>query len=192
MLSLTRKTDYALVALSHLGSRRRDDARPVSAREIADRFELPPSLLMNILKELGNAGLLNSTRGSNGGYELAVDPAAVSLMDVVAAIEGPVRITTCCQTEPTDATHLSADVAEACSLEDRCPIREPIHRLHERIHRFLAQVTLADLLDDADASAVTSACCCGSSINTESDPGPLVAMPVLETEAAPTCCSKGP
>ena len=189
MLSLTRKTDYALVALSYLGSRRRDEAGPVSAREIADRFELPASLLMNILKELGSAGLLTSTRGSNGGYELAVEPRAVSLMDVVAAIEGPVRMTTCCRTEPAEAS--DPTIVEPCSLEDRCPIREPIHRLHHQIQRFLAHVTLADLLDDAAPSAVETVCSCGSIAAHPEASASLATMPVIEATSASICCSKG-
>lgn len=189
MLSLTRKTDYALVALSYLGTRRRDAAGPVCAREVADRFELPSALLMNVLKELSTAGMLTSTRGSNGGYELALEPNRVSLLDVVIAIEGPVRITACCSAESTDSSEAATlatdapDRGEACSLEDRCPIREPIHRLHERIHRFLAQVTLADLLGDVQSSA----CCGGSTVNPDHDPASLATMPVLDGEVS-TCC----
>ena len=155
MLSLTRKTDYALVGLTYLAQRGRAQAGPISAREIADRFELPQPLLMNILKELSGAGLLRSTRGANGGYELADDPASITLLRVVSAMEGPVRFAACCSdcsglAHPEPAA-VDAAAEESCPIESNCMIRTPIRRLHHKLTRFLHEVTLADLLeDDAD------------------------------------------
>ena len=144
MLGLTRKTDYALVALSYLarGWHAGDGAR--SAREIAERFNLPLPLLMNILKVLSAAGILRSRRGASGGYELAKAPDQTTVLEVVAAMEGPVRFAACC----SQCADLAApESADDCPIEIRCPIREPIRRLHHRITRFLHAVTLVDLLD---------------------------------------------
>ena len=138
MLNLTRKSDYALVALSYLGKLRDESAGPVSANAIAEQFGLPKALLMNILKELAHAKLVNSTRGAHGGYELAVDPESVSLLEVVTIIEGPMQLTDCSEGLPI--------VGQGCTLAEGCPIRGPIRQLHERINRFLEEVTLADLL----------------------------------------------
>jgi Rrf2 family protein len=139
VLSLTRKSDYALVALTYLGRRRQEGAKPVSARQIAETFGLPLSLLMNILKELGQAKIVSSTRGVNGGYELTADPGRVSLLEVVTAIEGPTRFAPC-----TDGLPI---VGQGCRLAEGCPIRDPIRRLHNRINGFLEETTLLDLLD---------------------------------------------
>ena len=96
MLSLTRKSDYALVALSYLGQQHAlAQETPVSARRIADQFGLPLPLLMNILKALSHAGLVTSTRGPQGGYVLSQSPEEISILDVVNAIEGPVRVALC-------------------------------------------------------------------------------------------------
>ena len=65
MLSLTKKTDYALIALAYLAER---PDRTVSAREIAGGFQMPVALVMNILKTLHHAKWLASTRGAKGGY----------------------------------------------------------------------------------------------------------------------------
>jgi len=74
MISFTRKTDYALIALSYLGKLKREGSKPVSARHIAETFGMPQPLLMNILKELCQTRIVASKRGATGGYVLAVDP----------------------------------------------------------------------------------------------------------------------
>lgn len=154
MLTLTRKTDYALVALAYLGGRHATADPSASARRIAEEFRLPLPLLMNLLKELAHAGIVAATRGAQGGYALTREPAAVNLLDVVEAIEGPVRLAACAPGNSTggDDRNLSAgDPPEAgsngCDLACRCPVRRPIQRLHGRITRFLAEVTLADLME---------------------------------------------
>lgn len=133
MISLTRKTDYALVALVYLAQRWCAGAGPASAREVSDAFGLPQGLLMNALKDLARAGLIRSTRGSAGGYEMAQDPAQVSLHDVVHALEA----------EP-DAGDAAADLDSAV-----------LQRLHGRVDQFLQGLTLQDLLQDADESPCT-------------------------------------
>jgi Rrf2 family protein len=140
MLSLTRKTDYALVALASLGARRIAAEPAVSARRVAEEFDLPLPLLMNILKDLAHAGLVTSTRGAQGGYALSADPAKISLLAVVTAIEGPVRLAMC--------SDEAEEGAEKCGIACRCPVRRPIQRLNHRLRDFLEEVTLADLMDE--------------------------------------------
>ncbi len=136
LLALTRKTDYALVAMVALaesapGSR--------SARDLSDSLLLPAAALRNILKDLARAGLLESTQGSAGGYRLPVPADRVTLASIVRAIEGPVRLVPCC------TPGVPAD-AEACRREDSCRIKSVVRTLNDRLAGFLAEVTLADLL----------------------------------------------
>ncbi len=140
MLALTRKTDYALIALSFLVGRRAENGTPVSAKRIAETFGLPLPLLMNILKELVQTKVLVSTRGPHGGYSLAVEPAKLTLLEVVTALEGPLRLTQCVEGLPV--------MGQGCDLSDGCPIRGTVRSLHHRINRFLAEMTLQDLYDD--------------------------------------------
>ncbi|MFA9480406.1 Rrf2 family transcriptional regulator [Phycisphaerales bacterium AB-hyl4] len=136
MLSLTRKADYALIAAVYLARQRASDAGPVSAREIGEAFDLPVPVLMNVLKQLASAGLLRSTRGSGGGYELAAEPTAVSLLDVVGAVaEGDVDAG-----EPTEA---DAPVAG----------ETVVGALRKRLDGFFQRMTLAELLRDSDSGA---------------------------------------
>src|SRR5215510_2114177 len=92
MLALTKKVDYGLIALCHLANHRDEMA---TAREIAARYHLPPALLMNVMKSVAQAGLVRSSRGARGGYELAQPPEAITLNAIIEAIEGPVRFVQC-------------------------------------------------------------------------------------------------
>ena len=138
MLGLTRKADYALVALAHMG---RPEVRgeTISASHMADEHHAPLPLLMNILKDLVHAGIVSSTRGPQGGYVLAAPPDELSVAAVINALEGPFQLTQCCTGE--------VPVRDQCQVHGNCPIREPIRRLHARIRGFLDDVTLADLMD---------------------------------------------
>ena len=89
MLTLTRKTDYALIALSHLAA---NQGRIVSAREIAGKYRVPLALLMNLLKLCAAAGLVESVRGARGGYRLGKPPEKITLVELVEAIEGPLKL----------------------------------------------------------------------------------------------------
>jgi len=142
MLSLTRKTDYALVALALLGRRRAADEGPVSARLVAEEFGLPQPLLMNILKELAQAKIVTSTRGATGGYTLANEPDQITVLEVVTAIEGPVRLAQCCDGLPI--------AGQGCAVDaTHCPAKGAVRKLHQQIIRFFEEMTLQDLLDEA-------------------------------------------
>ena len=137
MLGLTKKTGYGLIALAHLADGEGD--RLCSAREIADQYDVPVSLLMNVLKELAAVGLVESVRGSRGGYRLVGEPEQINVADVVTLLEGPVRMSEC-------ARHRQDDDHVACDVIDTCPSADPIHRVQRRIADCLKTVTLAELV----------------------------------------------
>lgn len=138
MLSLTRKADYALVAMADLACQ--EPAR-VSAREIAERSHLPLPVLTNILKRLTHQGLVTSTRGAKGGYRLARGPGQISLADLIGAVESPIRLARCCHTE-------EADDECVCDKEDVCRIKGPVQRVNQSLREFLGRVTLAHIAWD--------------------------------------------
>lgn len=152
MLSLTRKTDYALVALAYLARQQHGEAGPASARQIADLFQLPQPLLMNIMKQLAAAGIVSATRGVYGGYVLARPPGDVSVIDVIEAIEGPVAFTACCCDTPGSSdTQEGSRRPDECRLSEVCPIRSPMQTVGRRIGEMLADMTLDDLLESPEA-----------------------------------------
>lgn len=142
MLAITRKTDYAFIALAHL-AQQPDGC--TSAREIAERYGIPLPLLMNILKVLTQQGLASSSRGPRGGYSLGMPAEQITLYDVVRAVEGPIQLVQCMEPREGDSANESR---HDCNLAGCCPVRSPIQRIHERLVAFLDETTLADLAQD--------------------------------------------
>src|SRR3954447_21914399 len=95
---VSKKTDYALLILSHLADRPGGG----SAREIADRFGLSKAFLANILKELCQKGFVVSHRGVQGGYALARPIDRISLAEVLESLEDGLKLTTCNGEEDED------------------------------------------------------------------------------------------
>ena len=135
MLSLTRKTEYALVALTDLA---RKSPANISAREIGQRFHLPLPVLTNILNQLARAGLVKSTRGPKGGYRLARESDRISLADVIEAIEGNAKLTSCC---PDGA----GSYDPTCDFHPTCPVTRPIQNVHGMVQQVLSAVTLEQI-----------------------------------------------
>jgi len=146
MLALTKKTEYALIAMSHLAAR--EDA-VVSAREIAQASGVPLPILTNILKTLTHAGIVRSTRGASGGYGLAKQVDTITLHKLIETIEGPFQLVQCALTG-----NGSNNSKSPCELEPSCPIRTPVYKIHDRLRDFLDAVTLADLMQPSSPDQV--------------------------------------
>jgi Rrf2 family protein len=131
MLRLSKKTDYALLALQHLASE--GTAGTTSARAIAERFDIPLELLAKILQQLAHHGLVAAHKGVHGGYRLTRPPEAISVADVIHAIDGPVTFTAC---SPRDTR---------CDQFAACTVRDPLWRVRERIFSVLQAVSVAEL-----------------------------------------------
>lgn len=138
MLRLSKKADYALMAMRHLAGADKDAS--VSAREIAEHYGIPAELLAKVLQRLVRARLLVSVQGTRGGYRLAGDPQRLTVADVIQAIDGPVAVTAC---SPHD---------QGCEQYERCEIRDPLWKIKSRIVDALATVSLAELAEPAPAA----------------------------------------
>ena len=86
-MKLFAKTEYACIAVLELAQKYRD-GEPVRIREIAKQHGIPPRFLVQILLQLKGAGLVTSTRGAAGGYQLARSPDKITLGEVMAVIDG--------------------------------------------------------------------------------------------------------
>lgn len=86
-MKVSAKTEYACIAMLELASRY-GVGEPVRIRKIAERHDVPPRFLVQILLQLKGAGLVVSTRGAAGGYHLVRPPDQVSLGEVMRVIEG--------------------------------------------------------------------------------------------------------
>ena len=140
MLRLSKKADYALMAMKHLA--RSSTVTSTSAREIAEQYDIPIELMAKVLQRLVRIGLLASTQGTRGGYTLGRPPAAISVADVIEAIDGPFTVTAC-STENND-----------CEQFSKCSIRGPLWQIRERIAAALGTVTIAEIAAENVSSRV--------------------------------------
>ncbi len=142
MLTLTRKADYAMVAMADLA---RQDPAVVSTSDMASRLRVPLPILQIIMTKLARLGLVTSARGPRGGFRLSRPPTRITVAQIIEAVEGPFRLTICCRPE------LGGRDAE-CDIEDVCPIRDPVRKVHTLVEGCLSGVTLTELVCDQVAA----------------------------------------
>lgn len=131
MLSLSKKADYALLALCYLATA---TERCATAREISEQHGIPPELLAKILQRLKKYRLVVSAPGPTGGYRLARMASDISVRAIIEAVDGPPALTHCLKSgSPT------------CSQIDRCTVRAPLHAIHNRILQMLSLVSLQEI-----------------------------------------------
>jgi Rrf2 family protein len=102
---------------------------------MAEAYHLPVTLLAKVLQQLARAGIVQSVSGTNGGYKLIRQASAVSALEVVRAIDGPVILTHCFTEHGT------------CDQTDKCTVREPLRKVHEAILDVLNRFTITDLAE---------------------------------------------
>jgi Rrf2 family protein len=132
VIRLSKRTDYGLMAIRHLG------LLPVgaclSAREIAHEYRIPPALMAKLLQRLARKGLVSSQHGTKGGYQIARRPREISLREVIEAIEGPVALVECLDPCKGD-----------CPQDETCTVKQPLLAIQRKISAILGRMTLGDL-----------------------------------------------
>lgn len=103
LMQINQATDYGFRVILFLSGKPRGEI--VEAQVIADSEAIPMRYLFKIMPSLTRVGILNSHRGVGGGYALARDPAEVSLLDVIEAIEGPIMLNRCFIDEENCSKH---------------------------------------------------------------------------------------
>lgn len=132
MLRFTKRADYGLIAIHYIAVHD-EDRGAVSAKRIADEFNIPSELLAKILQRLAKEGLIASQNGPKGGYVLARRPTEISVGDVVRALEGPVHIVNC------------LEASSDCPQMARCNLRRPVQKIQVAISQVLDGMSLAEL-----------------------------------------------
>jgi Rrf2 family protein len=89
-MKLTRASSYALHAVAFMASQKQQD-KPVASHHIAEDRGIPDRFLLKVLKPLVTARVLLSIKGPNGGYRLARKPSEISMLEIVEAVDGPIR-----------------------------------------------------------------------------------------------------
>ena len=139
MLKLSKKADYALLALQYMASIQYGElskVRVVNTKEIAEEHHIPVELLAKVLQTLAKHDIIESQNGPKGGYVLARAPKSITIAQVLESIEGPFGITDCYH----DKEHAP------CEQLDRCNIRTPLYRVQESIHQLLNSMSIEDMM----------------------------------------------
>lgn len=132
-MKLGRLTDYGIVMMTHLALA--GEVARFSSRELAAKSQLPYPTVSKILKLLHKAHLLISERGVSGGYSLARPARAISIVDIIVALEGPVAITLC-----------ASEGWNECLIAGECPIKSPLQMVNTAVTNALKSLSLADMM----------------------------------------------
>lgn len=131
-MRLSSLADYAVVMMSacarHCGQTR------MNAAQLAEETGIPQPTVQKLVSKLSSARLLRSVRGQNGGFTLARPAAAITLADVIEAIEGPIAMTSCVETGKHD-----------CVLEGNCRAQAHWPVVNDAVRSALAGISLTSL-----------------------------------------------
>ncbi|HTM63193.1 MAG TPA: SUF system Fe-S cluster assembly regulator [Gammaproteobacteria bacterium] len=131
MLKIGKMTDYAMLILSQMA---KEPDAVMSATLLADTLRLSAPTVSKILKILGDAELVTSVRGAVGGYKLGKPAVQISVADVIAAMEGDLAMTECCET------------VNACSLGAGCAMRDNWFKINGLIKSLLSKLSILDMV----------------------------------------------
>lgn len=134
---LSKKTQYALRALTHLALHYGDE--PVRISTIAAQQKIPLKFLENILVELKNADMLESKKGKGGGYVLKMSPKKITLATVIRVINGPIALMPC-------ASLNFYEKCVDCFDEETCGIRKMMIITRDATLKILEKKTLYDII----------------------------------------------
>ena len=130
MLKITRKVEYALIALRHMQSKNNDGL--TSAKEIATQYGVPQQLLAKTLQQMAKDGIVEAVQGPAGGYRILANLDQISLKDFFENLEGPLGMMDC---------FFESD----CVQLDTCNIRVPIQRINDNMRNMFSQMSVREV-----------------------------------------------
>ena len=133
-MKLSTRGRYGIHAMYDLAVHANDG--PQSIKAIAEREDIPEAYLEQLFAVLKREGLVNSTRGAQGGYVLARQPEAITVGDVLRALEGGLSLVDC------------LDEADACGRSCVCPSRVVWRKVRDGLNAIVDGITLRDMIDD--------------------------------------------
>ncbi len=139
-MEISRRTDYGVRVILDLASL--GEGQRASTLEIAERQSIPAPFLAKIVSQLSTSGLVETYRGAGGGVVLARSPSQINLLDVIEALDGPVRLNRCA-IEP-----------DACPREEHCPVHDIWVEAQQDLTRALTAVTFDTLVTQARGRSV--------------------------------------
>lgn len=132
MNKVHRKLEYSLMALKHMSLKRSGEL--TTAKEVSDAYHAPFEAVARSLQIMAQKGLLKSSAGVQGGYQISRDLKQVSLLELIEMMEGPTRIAKCMSS------------GEPCEIVGTCNIISPIQNLNQKLSDFYRSLTIQDIL----------------------------------------------
>ena len=142
-MKMSTKGRYAVMAIIDIGQH--GAAGPVSLNEIAVRQDISQEYLEQLFGKLRRAGIVTSSRGPGGGYNLARPASEILLSDVILAVDEPLRVTRC-----------EGDAVEGCVKGERCCAHDLWSSLGRQMMYFLESVTLEDVVEKRNLALAAS------------------------------------
>ena len=131
MLRLTKKIEYAILAMRYIDSH---PDKPVSAKEISESLNISFEFLSKTLQALIKYGLINSQQGKSGGYFLAKNSSEITISDIINALDEHSEVVECA----------AEDEPSSCDRLKDCTIKQPMHNIQTKINNIFNQTTLAE------------------------------------------------
>jgi FeS assembly SUF system regulator len=131
MIKLSRMADYGVILMVQLA---RAPENVTTAAELTEATALPGPTVSKLLKQLSRSGLLDSHRGTKGGYALSLPAGEISVSDIVSALDGPIALTECMTAE-----------GAVCEIEALCPTRTNWRQINDALVEALDRVSLAEM-----------------------------------------------
>jgi Rrf2 family protein len=138
-MQITRQADYAVRAVLYLA--RLEPNQRAATSQVAQEQHIPPSFLAKIISQLSIAGLLHTSRGARGGVTLAREPQAITLLEVIEAIDGPIMLNECVSEN------------SICTFDDDCPLRPVWCEAQEELVTRLKKTDFQQLLEQSSVAA---------------------------------------
>ena len=131
MLKLSKKTEYAIIALLDMASNGHDQLTTV--KDLSQKYNIPRDLMGKVMQSLVRHGLILSQQGVKGGYKIARPAAEINVNSVIQAVDGPISLVDC-----------KIHDRENCDQIEFCNIKSPMHYIHSELLNFFNGITLQD------------------------------------------------
>ena len=129
MFKLTRKSEYALIALRHLQI---NHGTLSSSKEISQIYMIPREVLAKVLQKMVKLNYIDAYKGSSGGYKIKKSLNEMRLVEFIEKMEGPLGLVDC-------------NINENCDQIQYCNIKMPINKINENIKSILNKIKVADI-----------------------------------------------
>ena len=131
MLKLSKKTEYAIIALLDMAGNGQDQLTTV--RDLSQKYNIPRELMGKVMQSLAREGLIISQQGVKGGYKIVKKPGDININSVIQAVDGPINLVDC-----------KIHERDSCEQIEFCNIKSPMHYIHLQLLSFFNGITLQD------------------------------------------------